>query len=75
MSHENNYRRDHRTRPPDPTKAVKSHGKRPPAPKPHRSSGKSSSSATGPIIGIAYALLVVPLFGATLLGLYVYGVF
>lgn len=54
------YRREYRTRPPNPRSVPKSHGKKPPAPKPHRTSGKSSSSVTAPIAGIAWALLILP---------------
>ncbi len=51
---------------PDPTPAGgplprPSHGRKPRAPKPHHSSGKSSSSASGSIVAFALAFVSLPL--------------
>lgn len=53
----------HGSKPSNPQKAPKSHGRKPPAPPPRtgRNMGKSSSSAVAPVVGIAWALLALPI--------------
>jgi hypothetical protein len=59
---------NHGHKPPNPQHVPKSHGKKPPAPRPHASSGKSSSSAAGPIASLVYviAIGVVLILGSTI---------
>lgn len=58
----------HGRKPPNPQRVPKSNGRKPSAPKPHASSGKSSSSANGPIAGLVYGLVasVLLILGSTI---------